>query len=124
MKEKVDFLVRDYEVEKTVVKYPNVEDYFIACERNSLFIEEFLEVYVDLLVNEGESKWLEKLDRSEELVGMTDVRRIYEQGHFIAAHIVLQQRQKILDKVSETKKLAIDELSLLTINSRLGPTKI
>lgn len=108
MKEKVDFLIRDYEVEKTIVKFPNVEDYFIACEKNSLFIENFLEVYVDLLVNEGESKWLSELDKSEEMIGMTDLSKIYEQGHFIASHIVLQLRQNALDKVSQTKKLAID----------------
>lgn len=90
MKEKVEFLVRDYEVEKSVVKYPNVEDYFIACERNSLFIDGLVKVYVDLLTNENESEQLQKLDRNEKLIGKTDVNRIYEHGHLIASHIVLQ----------------------------------
>lgn len=90
MKEKVDFLVREYEVEKSVVKFPNVEDYFIACEKNSPFIEKLVKVYVDLLLNEKDSEWLKKLDKSEKLIGMTDINKIYEHGHFIATHIVLQ----------------------------------
>ena len=90
MKQKVDFLVREYEVEKSIVKFPNVEDYFIACEKNSLFIDKLVKVYVDLLINEKDSEWLEKLDKSEKLIGMTDVNKIYEHGHFIASHIVLQ----------------------------------
>ena len=90
MKEKVDFLVREYEVEKSIVKFPNVEDYFIACEKNSPFIEKLVKVYVDLLINEKDSEWLQKLDKSEKLIGMTDLNKIYEHGHFIATHIVSQ----------------------------------
>lgn len=118
---------RQYEFEKEVVVYPSLEDYFIACEKENKYLDRVLETYVDILTNEFESESLDDLKNRESMVGKTNYKALYREGHKIAAHIVLQKLQKLIDSfenVSTYQSLAIDELHLLTVNSRLGPHKM
>lgn len=54
---------------------------------------------------------------------MTILIEIYEQGHLIASHYILQKQQSKYEHSSVTS-LAVHNIGLITINRRLGPTKL
>lgn len=89
-----------------------------------------------------------KLNKNEHLIGKTQWEDFYGKGGFVGAqHVVLQKRQGELDKfeterrenketerkeidkertlkMKRMKKLAIDDLGLMTMNRNLGPYKV
>lgn len=54
---------------------------------------------------------------------MTNRHLIFEHGHLIASHLVLQKSQSAFPS-GIPNSLAINTLGFIAINSRLGPTKI
>lgn len=100
------------------------------------------------MINGKNSKFLLKLNKNEHLIGKTQWEDFYGKGGFVGAqHVVLQKRQGELDKfeterreneetykrkidkkgslrVQGRKKLAIDDLGLMTMNRNLGPYKV
>jgi hypothetical protein len=54
---------------------------------------------------------------------MTNPNLIFDHGHLIASHWVLQKSQSTLNRIFPDS-LAINTLGFIAINSRLGPSKI
>ena len=117
---------RQFEFEKYLHLFPSLEDEFLACAKSSEYLRRLIEAYIDILrYGEFETRW-ENLNKDELLIGKTDPRAIFDQGHLLASHVILQEYQHQLDiekSSSPYRKLAIDELGLVTINSNLGPRK-
>jgi hypothetical protein len=90
-------IMRKFEFEKEVVVYPSIEDSFLACAKKSDFLHNLLNTYMDILVHEQKSTFLEGLDTNEALMGKTNKNQIYNDGHRLASHIVLQKKQTSLD---------------------------
>lgn len=68
-----------------------MEDYFLACGKGNKFLEKLVGVYVKVLMEGSEWEGFQEFDANESLIGMTDVNNIYEHGHIIASHYVLQK---------------------------------
>ncbi len=50
-----------------------------------------MDVYADVLVEGRNSAWMKKLNTDENLIGRTEIKKIYLHGHILASHVTLQQ---------------------------------
>ena len=81
---------RQYEFEKKLNMFPSLEDELLACSKGSEYLRRLIDAYLEILEQKKFSLRWARLNKNETLIGKTDVKAFYTQGHMIASHAVLQ----------------------------------
>lgn len=92
--------------------YPGLDPYFIAAKKNCRFLKDMISEIILLLTDQAK-------DQNKYTTYGTDYNRVYDHYFYIAAHRVLQQKQRELDlqfKDHKYRVLAVDHYSLYYTN--------
>jgi hypothetical protein len=108
-----------YPVDKYMLIFPSLEDYFIAAAPNSPFLNALLTQITELLTNPGNFK----RERGKYKLNRLNGNDIYYEYIFIASQIVLQEKQKQIDQanIDQYRHFAIDYYGLNLINCHYAP---